>query len=126
LTKPACTWRLEYSDILDSTHYMDDFDAVVASEILEHLEQPDKAVAAVYRMLRPGCLAYFQIPINSPAPDHIFLWQTQAEVEELLTSNGFTIVEQDAATLAGYTIERAIRRKVAISTLFIVRKPLSA
>ena len=56
----------------DKMKNVDCFDVVVISEVLEHLEQPDRAMNTVANALRPGGVAFVNIPINSPAPDHIF------------------------------------------------------
>jgi 2-polyprenyl-3-methyl-5-hydroxy-6-metoxy-1,4-benzoquinol methylase len=99
------------------------YDAVVVSEVLEHLDRPEAALDTVLQTLRPGGLAFFNVPVNSPAPDHIYHWGSPAEVEELVRSRGFNIVDSDAAASTGYDLDRALRRKVTINSLIIASRP---
>ncbi|MEK8173426.1 class I SAM-dependent methyltransferase [Streptomyces sp. M19] len=42
------------------------FDAVVASELLEHLDRPHEALERLHALLRPGGHLFLNIPVNSP------------------------------------------------------------
>lgn len=114
---------LELHNILEPPSVSGAYDAVVVSEVLEHLDRPEVALATVFQALKPGGLAFFNVPINSPAPDHIYHWGGASEVEELVRSVGFTIVESDAAPTTGYSLERALRRKVTINSLIVAARP---
>ena len=116
-------FKLELHNILAPPSVQQVYDAVVLSEVLEHLDRPEAALATVFQALKPGGLAFFNVPVNSPAPDHIYYWASPAEVEELVRSIGFTIVDSDAAPTTGYTLERALRRKVTINSLIVAERP---
>ena len=96
---------------------------MVLSEVLEHLDRPEAALDTVFQALKPGGLAFFNVPVNSPAPDHIYYWGAPFEVEELVRSVGFTIVDSDAAPTTGYSLDRALRRKVTINSLNVATRP---
>lgn len=113
---------LTTADILDPPSVSAQFDAVVMSEVLEHLDQPQAALDAVFRALRPGGFAYFNVPVNSPAPDHIFCWDGPAAVEDMVRLRGFTIVDSASAPTTGYTLERALRRKVTVNALIVASR----
>ena len=116
-------FKLELHNILEPASVQEVYDAVVLSEVLEHLDRPDAALATVYRALKPGGLAFFNVPVNSPAPDHIYYWGAPSEVEELVRSVGFKIVDSDAAPTTGYSLDRALRRRVTINTLIVASRP---
>jgi len=86
------------------------------------LDRPVAALTSVLQALKPGGLAFFNVPVNSPAPDHIYYWGSPIEVEELVRSVGFTIVDSDVAPTTGYSFERALRRKVTINSLIIAER----
>lgn len=98
------------------------FDALVMSEVLEHLDHPEIALREGFRSLRHGGLAFFNTPINSPAPDHIYNWDSPEQIVELIRSAGFAIVESCNAPVTGYTLDRAMRRKVTVNCLIIARR----
>jgi 2-polyprenyl-3-methyl-5-hydroxy-6-metoxy-1,4-benzoquinol methylase len=116
-------FKLELKNILEPPPVQEVYDAVVLSEVLEHLDQPEAALNTVFQALKPGGLAFFNVPVNSPAPDHIYYWGSPDEVEELVRSVGFTIVDSDAAPTTGYSLERALRRKVTINSLIVAARP---
>lgn len=115
-------FKLNLHDILKPPSVSEAYDAIVLSEVLEHLEHPVAALTTVFQALKPGGLAFFNVPVNSPAPDHIYYWGSPIEVEELVRSIGFTIVDADAAATTGYSLERALRRKVTINSLIVAAR----
>ena len=86
-------FNLKLQNILDSPSVSKQYDAVVVSEVLEHLDRPQAALDTVFHALRPGGLAFFNVPVNSPAPDHIYYWGAPDEVEEMVRSVGFSILD---------------------------------
>ena len=98
------------------------FDALVLSEILEHLETPDLALKNMANQLRSGGLIFVNFPINSPAPDHIYLLKTIEEVVSLVRGSGYKVLETQAFPMTGYNLERAISSKVTISVVVIAEK----
>ncbi len=72
------------------------FDVVVCTEVLEHTLKPFRAVAEIYRTLKPGGLALISVPFNlrihGPLPD---CWRfTEHGLRSLFdTESGFEIIE---------------------------------
>lgn len=95
------------------------FDAVVFSEVLEHLEDPKGALSAIRGLIRPGGRLFLNVPINSPAPDHIFLLRSPEETFELVEGQGFSILEPGCFPATNYTLEQAARHKLTVSVALI-------
>lgn len=91
------------------------YDSIVVSEVLEHLEQPVEALAVLKCLLSEDGRLLVNIPVNSPAPDHIFLWRSIEDVRSTVRSVGLEIVDAEVYPVTGYTVEEAIRRRLAIS-----------
>jgi 2-polyprenyl-3-methyl-5-hydroxy-6-metoxy-1,4-benzoquinol methylase len=98
------------------------FDSITFSEVLEHLEEPLSALQSLHRLLKPGGRIFVNAPVNSPAPDHIFLFRTPEEVVEMVTAAGFTVVETLFAPITGATLDRARRHNLTISAVVIATK----
>ena len=110
---------LAVNDILQPQGEACRFDVVTMCEVLEHLEKPEAALTAVRRLMAPGGRLFVSVPINSPAPDHIYLLRTPEEAAELLQRNGFDILGADSFPTGGYALERAKRLGVTISCALI-------
>ena len=74
----------------------DSFDVVVATEVLEHLDDDNACVEEVVRVLRPGGRAYFAVPNNCLGPDeepeHLRKY-TPESLESLLEPHGYVFTE---------------------------------
>jgi 2-polyprenyl-3-methyl-5-hydroxy-6-metoxy-1,4-benzoquinol methylase len=95
------------------------FDTVVLSEILEHLEDPLRALLHAKRLLAADGLMFVNVPTNAPTLDHIHLFRTSDEAEELLRAAGFRVVERCLAPVSGYSLDKALRHEVTISCGYV-------
>jgi len=113
---------LVQQDVLKASTDEESFDAIVISEVLEHLEEPEEALKSLHRCLRPGGRIFANIPINSPAPDHIYLWRTPEAVNELLRKSGFENDEEHYYPVTGYSLEQALKRDLGVSCVIFAKK----
>jgi ubiquinone/menaquinone biosynthesis C-methylase UbiE len=98
------------------------FDSITFSEVLEHLQEPVKALKALYRLLAPGGRIFVNAPINSPAPDHLYLFNTPEEVPAMLEEAGFVVHDTFFSPCTGATLDRARRLKLTVSAAVIAGK----
>lgn len=119
----ARPYELEMQDMLRSPNVTRSFDAVVLSEVLEHLEQPADALDAIAAIMRPGGRLFINVPINSPAPDHIFLLRSPEDAVSLVKSRGFEIERTGFFPATNYSLEAALRHKLTVSVCMIAAKP---
>jgi 2-polyprenyl-3-methyl-5-hydroxy-6-metoxy-1,4-benzoquinol methylase len=111
-------------DLLDNSGLHNEFDSVICSEVLEHTENPEAGLKHIYQILKPGGRAYINVPINSPAPDHIFLWRKTDEVRDLFSQCGFEIEQFHEFPASGISLERAKKFDFDISCIGILKKPI--
>lgn len=108
-----------------SINISDQFDSIVLSEVLEHIEKPASAMHRVYDLLRPGGVIFVNVPVNSPSIDHISLFRSSLEVINCIKKSGFSIDQHLFVPSGGYTLERATKYGTTISCMIIASKPLS-
>jgi len=99
------------------------FDAIVLSEVLEHLEFPKKALEVLFQLCKPGGKVWINVPANSPAPDHLYLVNKPDEASNMIQSVGFEIIDTANYTMSGTTMERALKDKLTISCVVVGRRP---
>lgn len=98
-----------------------EFDFIVLSEVLEHIEDPAPVVAKLRTLLPDDGLIFINVPINSPSPDHIYLMETPEDAQRLLTDNGFKIVDCAMFATQGTKLERAVKNRVSVSVNMFAR-----
>jgi 2-polyprenyl-3-methyl-5-hydroxy-6-metoxy-1,4-benzoquinol methylase len=97
------------------------FDSIVISEVCEHLEDPKEALTRLGAHLSPKGRLFVNVPINSPAPDHIYLLNSPEEGTELVRAAGLEVEEVRVFPMTGFTEERARRTKSTISCAIVAR-----
>ncbi|MFD9887220.1 class I SAM-dependent methyltransferase [Streptomyces alboflavus] len=112
---------LALHDIQDGVPGNGGFDRVVASELLEHVENPGEVLRSLAGVMRQGAEIFINVPVNSPAPDHVYLWNSPEEFFEFSASNGIVPLETYIFPMSGYSERRAIEDRVSISCVIIGR-----
>ncbi|SOD64424.1 2-polyprenyl-3-methyl-5-hydroxy-6-metoxy-1,4-benzoquinol methylase [Streptomyces zhaozhouensis] len=97
------------------------FDLVVASELLEHVEDPGAVLRSLRGLLSEDGRIFLNVPVNSPAPDHIYLWRSPEEFFDFVAGNGFTPLTTRTFPLTGSTEERAREGRFTISCVVVAR-----
>jgi SAM-dependent methyltransferase len=97
------------------------FDSVVMAEVLEHLEDPLAALKSVARHMAPGGRLWIHVPINSPAPDHLYLLRTPEEAVDLIRDGGFEPLGTAFFPMTGVSLERARKHALTISAVISAR-----
>lgn len=110
--KLGLPFKLMKMNVEDMTGYDHAFDAALSFEVLEHTPSPQRYIAQVYRMLKPGGRAVFTTPNTSWAAIHWFVGVTgihhsegphyfvpREEIRFLLEGTGFNILHEKTSVL---------------------------
>jgi 2-polyprenyl-3-methyl-5-hydroxy-6-metoxy-1,4-benzoquinol methylase len=95
------------------------FDSIVFSEVLEHMENPRESLDVLRSLLAPGGRLFINMPINSPAPDHLFNADSPEDLEEFIEQSGLSIVDRAFFPATNQTLEKARRKRLTISCVFV-------
>lgn len=110
---------LEVRDL--SAAPMGSFQSVVLSEVLEHLERPRRALESIRALMQPEARLFVNMPINSPAPDHLFNVETPEALEAFLVAAGYAVEDRRIFPATNQSLEDARRKRLTISCVFIAR-----
>jgi hypothetical protein len=117
--------RLTLHDVVATpppTSESEKFSSIAISEVLEHLEDPHLLLRRLADHLEAEGLIWINVPINSPAPDHIYLFRTIDEARALVTGAGLTVVDEKHCPMAGMTLERALKHELTVNCTFTAHR----
>jgi SAM-dependent methyltransferase len=98
------------------------FQSIVFSEVLEHLEDPRDALRIVRGLLAPDGRLFLSVPVNSPAPDHIYLFRTPEEAVDMVRAAGFDIQHALFSPCTGVSLARARKHRQSISVTLVASR----
>ena len=102
-------------DIMQAPAHDNQYGLIVISEVLEHLEQPGRALAFLRRALRNDGRIFVNVPLNSPSPDHIYLFSTPGDVTSMIEANGFKVESIELFATQGRAIDKALANRISVS-----------
>jgi len=106
---------LTETDILAAKAPDRQYDLIVISEVLEHLERPDAALRFLRAAIAEQGRIFINVPLNSPSPDHIYLLSTPDEAKALVEGSGFRVEQMELFATQAKGIERALANRISVS-----------
>ena len=120
---PGAPARVEMQDFLQADDLTPGtFDAIVMGEVLEHVEQPEVFLRRIAELAKDDAYVFVTTCINAPAVDHIYLWRTTDELEEMIAANGLTIVEPLRLPYEGKTLDESRALRLPINVAYVLAK----
>ena len=98
------------------------FDLIILSHLLEHLEEPVDALLKLRSAVAKGGHVFINVPLNAPMPDHLQLLTSPEEACAMVEQGGFRVLEIASHTTQGATLPRALKRQIAV-TCSIIAEP---
>ena len=122
---PECKDRyaLRCMDFLDANNLEENsFDSIVMGEVLEHVETPDIFLQRIASLAKKDAFIFITTCVNAPAIDHIYLWRTTADLEEMIEDNGLKITKPLRLPYEGKTLEESEAEDLAINVAYVLEK----
>jgi 2-polyprenyl-3-methyl-5-hydroxy-6-metoxy-1,4-benzoquinol methylase len=88
------TMRFVVGDFLEPDDVGDGYDAIVFSEIVEHLAFPERGMGRLVELLADDGRAFFSTATNSAFYDHTIVFSHLDEIRELLQRHGLDVVKE--------------------------------
>ncbi len=114
--------RFAVQDMHQAEATGEQFDLVILSHLLEHLDDPIPALATVKKLLTKDGVLFVNVPLNAPMPDHLQLLRDPSEAEKMLVDGGFRVLEIASHTTQAMPLGKALKRKAAV-TCSIIAEP---
>jgi len=85
-----------------------DVDALVCCEVLEHVDEPERILAAIRDRLAPDGLGFLSTVANLEAIDHVYLFDNPEHIRQTIEAAGLTIEQDLPMRLPGDTSSERI------------------
>lgn len=98
------------------------YSCIVMGEVLEHVEDPGRFLSTIAHLSGPSTHIFVTTCINAPAVDHISLFRTGKDVEDIIISNGLQIVEACYVPYIGKTLAESEEEVLPVNVGYVLRK----
>jgi 2-polyprenyl-3-methyl-5-hydroxy-6-metoxy-1,4-benzoquinol methylase len=92
------------------------YDLIILGEVLEHLDEPLLILQQLSKLLTENGHLWITTPTNAPALDHVYLFRSKRDIEDLLVKAKFTIV--DSHGMYAEDVKPEIAEKFKVSYLY--------
>ena len=109
-------------DFLADDHLRDSYDAIVMGEVLEHVESPSSFLKKIHALSHGETFIFITTPINAPAIDHIYLFDSLQSVEQIVSQSGLRIAHCLRVPYPGCSLEQSEQQSLPINVAMVLAK----
>ncbi len=117
-----CNYEIYCSDFLKDDLRHDRYDAIVMGEVLEHVEDPVEFLQKIRELAADGAFIFVTTPVNAPAIDHIYLFESFDAIEELVEQAGLAIRDTKLIPYPGQTVAESTEQRLPINVALLLEK----
>lgn len=98
------------------------YSAVVMGEVLEHVEDPGRFLQQIAAVTTDDPFIFITTPVNAPAIDHIYLFDSVESIEALVAQAGLSVRDSLLVPYPGLTVEESMAQKLAVNVAMVLGK----
>ena len=114
--------RVFEQDFLDGDIAEQSYAAVVMGEVLEHVEEPGVFLQRIRAVATDDAYIFITTPINAPAIDHIYLFDSFASIEALVLDAGLRVREKLMVPYPGLSVDESMAQCLPINVALVLQK----
>jgi 2-polyprenyl-3-methyl-5-hydroxy-6-metoxy-1,4-benzoquinol methylase len=115
-------FRISLQDFLASDISRESCAAIVIGEVLEHVEDPGRFLVRTREIASDGAFIFITTPINAPAVDHIYLFESYDEIQNLVTGAGLHVVDSLLVPYPELSVEESMEQKLPVNVAMVLGK----
>jgi len=115
-------YEIYCSDFLKDELRQDNYNAIVMGEVLEHVEEPLVFLEKIRVLAADDAFIFITTPINAPAVDHIYLFESYEDIEELVTQAGLSVRESLLIPYPGQSVEESLAQCLPVNVALVLKK----
>ncbi len=115
-------YRIFEQDFLAGEIPTASYNAIVMGEVLEHVEKPNIFLESIARIATDNAFIFITTPINAPAVDHIYLFDSWNSIESLITGAGLMVQEKMLVPYPGLSVDESMQQSLPINVAAVLTK----
>ena len=115
-------YTLEQLDFLSARPPQEKYACIVMGEVLEHVEQPAEFLTTAAEMARDDAHIFVTTCINTPAVDHIYLFETSRQITRMIEECGLRVRDELVLPYEGMPLDACMAARLPVSVAYILGK----
>ncbi len=115
-------YEIHCCDFLDDELRLPQYDAIVMGEVLEHVEQPQVFLEKIRDLAADDAFIFITTPINAPAVDHIYLFDSLESIDSIVAAAGLAVRESQMIPYPGQSVEESLEQVLPINVTLVLEK----
>lgn len=91
------------------------FDFITMGEVLEHVNEPEKLLLKMKKLLNPEGRAFVSTCVNAPSIDHVYHFKFVEEIQQMLDQCGFAIEDEAILPVEELPFDEIVNKKITIN-----------
>jgi 2-polyprenyl-3-methyl-5-hydroxy-6-metoxy-1,4-benzoquinol methylase len=117
-----CRAEIIQADFLTFDKQNEEYSCIVMGEVLEHVEDPGRFLSAIAHLSGSSTHIFVTTCMNAPAVDHISLFRTGKDVEDIIASSGLQIIDACYVPYVGKTMAECETDALAVNVGYVLRR----
>ena len=113
-------YKLDVVDFFD-VDFLEKDRLIVMSEVLEHVENPEDFIERIRDISSSNCEIYINTVVNTPAIDHIYLFEDPCVVEGMFEKHDLSVVDKLYVPYSGKSYDECVENKFPISVAYLLK-----
>lgn len=109
-------------DFLEGELAPESYAAIVMGEVLEHVEEPKIFLERIRSLATDDAYIFITTPINAPAIDHIYLFESYESIESLVNAAGLSVGNRLLVPYPGLDVEESMQQCLPINVALVLQK----
>jgi len=115
-------YKIVEQDFFASDMSANAYSAVVMGEVLEHVEDPGRFLQQIATVSTDDAFIFITTPINAPAIDHIYLFDSIASIETLVVQAELKVCNSLLVPYPGLSVEESMAQTLPVNVAMVLGK----
>ncbi len=91
-------------------------------EVLEHVDKPHELLEKIHGLIAENGEIFLSTCVDCPSIDHVFHFKSVKEIDDMIESSGFKIIDKLVLPVEDKPMDEIIKRKITINYCALLKK----